>query len=106
MQADMGQVTLGHVHVKELYVYIYVYIHTHIAGPLWFREVIHYSSQLSSVTELPMWLSKESTCQYRRCRFDPWVRKISWRKKWQPTLSFKASILWLPECLATREMKN
>ena len=28
------------------------------------------------------WLSgKESTCQCRRCRFDPWVRKIPWRKK-------------------------
>ena len=21
----------------------------------------------------------------RRCRFNPWVRKISWRRKWQPT---------------------
>ena len=28
---------------------------------------------------------KESTCQCRRCRFDPWVRKISWSRKWQPT---------------------
>ena len=25
---------------------------------------------------------KESTCQYRRCRFDSWVRKIPWRRKW------------------------
>ena len=23
-----------------------------------------------------------------RCRFDPWVGKISWRRKWQPTLVF------------------
>ena len=31
------------------------------------------------------WLSsKESTCQYRRCRFDPWVRKILYRREWQP----------------------
>ena len=31
------------------------------------------------------WLSgKESACQCRRCGFDPWVRKISWRRKWQP----------------------
>ena len=22
--------------------------------------------------------------RYRRCRFDPWVRKILWRRKWQP----------------------
>ena len=26
--------------------------------------------------------------QYRRCGFDPWVRKIPWRRKWQPTLKF------------------
>ena len=34
--------------------------------------------------ELPWWFSdKESTCQCRRPRFDPWM-KISWRRKWQP----------------------
>ena len=22
---------------------------------------------------------------FRRCGFDPWVRKIPWRRKWQPT---------------------
>ena len=38
---------------------------------------------------LPMWLSgKESPCQGRRCRWDPWVRKIPWRRKWQPTPVF------------------
>ena len=26
--------------------------------------------------------------QCRRCRFDPWVRKIPWRRKWQPTPVF------------------
>ena len=31
---------------------------------------------------------KESTCQCRRCRFDPWIRKIPWRRKWQPTPVF------------------
>ena len=38
---------------------------------------------------LPRWLSgKESACQSRRCRrhsLDPWVGKIPWRRKWQPT---------------------
>ena len=38
---------------------------------------------------LPRWLGgKESTCQYkrhRRCSFHLWVRKIPWRRKWQPT---------------------
>ena len=38
---------------------------------------------------LPWWLSgKESTCQCRRPGFDPWVRKIPWRRKWQPTPVF------------------
>ena len=35
---------------------------------------------------LPWWLSgKESACQCRRCGFDPWVRRIPWGRKWQPT---------------------
>ena len=33
---------------------------------------------------------KEPICQCRRHRlgFDPWVRKIPWRRKWQPTPVF------------------
>ena len=34
---------------------------------------------------------KESACQCRRCRrhrFDPWVGKTPWRRKWQPTPVF------------------
>ena len=43
----------------------------------------------SSKIVLPFWLSgKESFCQFKRCRFNPWVGKIPWRKKWQPTLVF------------------
>ena len=26
----------------------------------------------------------KSSCQCRRPEFDPWVRKIPWRRKWQP----------------------
>jgi len=33
-------------------------------------------------------LGKESDCQCRRHEFDPWVIKIPWRRKWQPTLVF------------------
>ena len=40
-------------------------------------------------TGLPCWLSgKEFTCQHRRRGFDPWVGKIPWRWKWQPTPVF------------------
>ena len=46
------------------------YICIHIHGLLW-------------------WLSgRESTCPWRRHGFDPWVRKIPWRRKWQPTPVF------------------
>ena len=29
---------------------------------------------------------KESACRCRRHRFDPWLRKIPWSRKWQSTL--------------------
>ena len=31
---------------------------------------------------------KEYACQCRSLGFDPWVRKIPWRRKWQPTPVF------------------
>ena len=34
--------------------------------------------------------------QYRRCRFDPWVGKIPWRRAWQPTPVFW-KIQWTEE---------
>ena len=38
------------------------------------------------VIGFPRWLSgKESACQFGRQGFDPWVGKIPWRMKWQPT---------------------
>ena len=38
---------------------------------------------------LPRWFSgKESACQCRRFRFDPWVGKIPWRRKWRPSPVF------------------
>ena len=44
------------------------------------------------VLRLPLGLSgKESAYQCRRCRrrgFDPWVGKIPWSRKWQPTSVF------------------
>ena len=36
-------------------------------------------------------MGKESACQcrrWKRCGFDPWVGKIPWRRKWQPTPVF------------------
>ena len=31
---------------------------------------------------------KESSCHSRKLGFDPWIRKIPWRRKWQPTAVF------------------
>ena len=39
--------------------------------------------------QLPRWLSgQESTCQCRRCGFNPWVGKIPWKRARQPTPVF------------------
>ena len=47
---------------------------------------LSYLVQIMLSLGLPRWLSSdESSCQCRRHRFDPWVRKIPWRRKWQPT---------------------
>ena len=47
-------------------------------------------TRLSDVHSLtPRWLgSKRMHLQCRRCRFHPWVGKISRRRKWPPTLVF------------------
>ena len=41
---------------------------------------------------LPRWhQGKELTCQcrrHKRCRYDPWVRKIPWRREWLPISVF------------------
>ena len=55
------------------------------------REGTQFSSSNTpyKTVGLPRWLGgKESACQRRGCGFDPWVRKIPWRRKWQPTPVF------------------
>ena len=57
-----------------LYIYIYIYIYFVVVCFL-------------NCSGLPKWLSgKESACQAGG--FDPWVGKIPWRRKWQPTPVF------------------
>ena len=55
-------------------------------------EIIIFRIFLIVINGLPRWHSgKESACQCRRCkrhRFDPWVGKIPWRRKWQPSPVF------------------
>ena len=41
------------------------------------------------LTGLPWWLRWQRIyLQCKRCRFDPWVRKSTWRRAWQPTPVF------------------
>ena len=48
-----------------------------------------YLSTYISYYGLSWWLSgKESACQCERHGFDPWVRRISQRRKWPPTPVF------------------
>ena len=42
-----------------------------------------FAERLSQVAQ---WSRIQLQC--RRCRFDPWVGKISWRRKWQPSPVF------------------
>ena len=37
---------------------------------------------------LPQWLSGKESRRCRRRRFDSWIGKIPWRRKWQPTPVF------------------
>ena len=57
-------------------------------GSPWSREELDLTEQLNNNKEfsrLRRWLNgQEPPCQCRRHRFDPWVWKIPWRRKWQP----------------------
>ena len=45
--------------------------------------------QITEYMGLPWWLSgRESSCQCRKLLFDPQIKKIPWRRKWQPTPVF------------------
>ena len=47
------------------------------------------SSSSSNYFWLPWWHNgKESACQCKRLWFNPWFRKIPWRREWQPTPVF------------------
>ena len=62
--------------------------HSH-SDKILFHKTFGFLLQIVNIYEISWWLrDKESTCQWRRHGFDPWIGKIPWRKKWQPTLVF------------------
>ena len=63
---DLGQATLASISSSEK----------------WNHQYLVYLGFLDGTS------SKELACQHRRlkrCEFNPWVGKISWRRAWQPT---------------------
>ena len=77
---------------------IYIFNHPHVRGDSkdWLREFEIFPWSLEDFEAhvrlqwqlLSLYCGKESDCQCRRCEFNPWVGKIPWRKKWQPTPVF------------------
>ena len=59
-------------------------------NPAWFLPSVCYRSTHRGT---PRWHSSKGIClQSRKGRFDPCVRKIPWRRKWQPTPVFLPEI--------------
>ena len=93
-----------YIHTYIKYVYTHIHMHTYVyIYSVHVKYIIiclyciyaHYICMcLCICMGLPRYCSdKESTCQCRRLthkwfRFDPWVRKIPWGRKWQATLVF------------------
>ena len=78
-----------------MYVYIFLNIYTYM------YVCVYIYIYLKITLGLPWWLSgKEHTCQCRRFRFDPWVRKIPWRRKGKPTPVFLPGKSHGERCLA------
>ena len=68
--------------------YIYVNPNLSIYPPPLFpsNNIFSLSMVLFLFCGLPWWLSSKKIClQYRRCRFNSWVRKVPWRRAWKPT---------------------
>ena len=54
------------------------------------KQLVHPDHRILFIAKkkwgLSWWLSgEESTCDAGDAEFDPWIRKILWRRKWQPT---------------------
>ena len=55
--------------------------------PIWL-PILGYPRALPLLPHTQSASGKETSCQCRRNEFHPWVRKIPWRRKWQPSAVF------------------
>ena len=62
---------------------------SHKTRSIWFGNRSQLIAESMEIRQAPQWFScRESTCQCRRPGFNPWIRKIPWRRAWQPTPVF------------------
>ena len=66
----------------------YSYLENLMDGEAWWAAIYGVAQSWTRLKRLSSSSGKESACQCRRLRFDPWIRKIPWRRKWQPTPVF------------------
>ena len=62
------------------------FFHLYLVPYMWIQRRQDYRRGFPGGTS-----GKELTCQcrrHKRCRFDPWVGKIPWKRAWQPTSVF------------------
>ena len=79
--------TVERCSVDEKYKQVIQTVASGVQGKIRLLPTPSSKTQILVIHGLPGWHSgKESTCQCRRWGFDFWVRKIPWRRKWQPTL--------------------
>ena len=52
------------------------------------KSIYYFQWNINYLRLLGWFTGKESDCQCRRHRFDPWVRNMPWRRKWQSTAVF------------------
>ena len=63
--------------------YLNRFSHPHIFLLLWHVHLL-WASQIALVVEIP----PANAGDVKRCQFNSWVRKIPWRRAWQPTPVF------------------
>ena len=71
-----------------------LFLHHYFRGCRVFSFLSFFASNYPVVSGFPGGASgEESTCQGRRFKrhgFNPWVRKIPWHRRWQPTSAFSS----------------
>ena len=72
-----------------------MYVCVNVYAEKWSKFLLFYKIVQSARTIkwklLRRFSGKESSCPCRRCRrhrFDPWIGKIPWKRKWQPSPVF------------------